>query len=321
MFEIIIIGAVFISVASLIFGVGIMMRSKSEVVMEDRLAALTGNKNRNMPATELGRSLLSESINRAPSWVENKLAPLVDIRRFIDQSGMAISAETLLLISGGLTLAGMIAWAFVGVFVFLAPVIGLALGSIPFFVVSFKRKKRFKDFDRLLPQALELMSRALRAGHSLPAGFHLVAEQMSDPIGPEFARCYEEQNLGIPLEDALREMTKRIPNVDLRFFATAVIIQRQTGGDLAEILDKIGKLIRERFVIMGQVAALTGEGRLSGIVLLALPPFLFVVMLFINYDYVMLLFSETMGQWMLAGAIVFQILGALVIRKIVNIKV
>ena len=144
---------------------------------------------------------------------------------------------------------------------------------------------------------------------------------MNEPIGPEFHRAFEQQNLGIPLEDAIEEMTERIPNLDLRFFATAVVLQRQTGGDLAEILDKIGKLIRERFQIWGQIAALTGEGRLSGIVLLALPPALFLVMLKLNYDYVMLLFNDPLGQKMLAAAILMQIIGAFVIKKIITIKV
>ncbi|MFT7644103.1 MAG: tight adherence protein B, partial [Pirellulaceae bacterium] len=136
-----------------------------------------------------------------------------------------------------------------------------------------------------------------------------------------FTRCFEEQNLGIPLEDSLETMTERVPNLDLRFFATAVILQRQTGGDLAEILDKIGHLIRERFKIWGQVQSLTGEGRLSGIVLLALPPVLFGVMYRLNAKYVSTLFTDELGQQMLAFAIVMQFVGALVIRQIVNIKV
>jgi tight adherence protein B len=144
---------------------------------------------------------------------------------------------------------------------------------------------------------------------------------MGAPIASEFERCYEAQNLGVPLEEAIEEMTNRVPNLDLRFFATAVILQRQTGGDLAEILDKIGHLVRERFVIWGQIQALTGEGRLSGIVLLALPPALFVVMWYLNPGYSMVLFTDPMGHQMLAGAIIMQIIGALVIRKIVNIKV
>ena len=119
---------------------------------------------------------------------------------------------------------------------------------------------------------------------------------MSDPIGSEFSRMFEEQNLGMPLEEALEDLTERVPNLDLKFFATAVILQRQTGGDLAEILDKIGYLVRERFKIWGQVQALTGEGRLSGIVLLALPPVLFVVVYRMNPDYLMLLFTDDAGQ-------------------------
>src|SRR5690606_22258524 len=130
----------------------------------------------------------------------------------------------------------------------------------------------------------------------------------------------EEQNLGIPFEEALDNLTERVPNLDLKFFATAVILQRQTGGDLAEILDKIGRLIRERFKIWGQVQALTGEGRLSGIVLLALPPMLFVTVYRMNPDYLMLLFTAELGKKMLVGGLVMQLLGAIVIRKIVNIR-
>ncbi|MFN9912215.1 MAG: type II secretion system F family protein, partial [Pirellulaceae bacterium] len=136
-----------------------------------------------------------------------------------------------------------------------------------------------------------------------------------------FGRCFEEQNFGISLEESLNAMTDRIPNMDLKFLATAIILQRQTGGDLAEILEKIGRLIRERFKLAGQIQALTGEGRLSGIVLFALPPFLFVVMYFLNRDYILSLFKDDMGRWMLGIAIVMQLIGAFVIRKIVDIKV
>jgi tight adherence protein B len=185
----------------------------------------------------------------------------------------------------------------------------------------FRRSRRFKKFAKQLPDALELISRALRAGHSLASGFNLVAEEMRDPIAKEFHRVFEEQNLGVPLDAALDNMTDRIPNIDLRFFATAIVLQRQTGGDLAEILDKIGYLVRERFKIWGQVQALTGEGRLSGIVLLALPPLLFLAVYRLNAEYVMPLFTDPMGRKMLAGGIVMQLLGAIVIKKIVNIKV
>jgi tight adherence protein B len=144
---------------------------------------------------------------------------------------------------------------------------------------------------------------------------------MPAPIGTEFHRAYEEQNLGVPLEEALKNLGDRIPNLDLQFFVTAVSIQRQTGGDLAEILDKLGYVIRERFKLFGQVAALTAEGRLSGWILNGLPIMLFLALLKLNPGYVMLLFSDPMGRKMLMVTGVLQVLGAIVIQKIVNIRV
>ncbi len=153
------------------------------------------------------------------------------------------------------------------------------------------------------------------------AGMHVVAEEMPSPIADEFGRVFEEQNLGIPIEESMKSMCERVPNLDLRFFVTSVAIQRQTGGDLAEILDKIGYVIRERFRILGQVKALTGEGRLSGVVLIALPFALFGFMLNVKPDYIEPLWTTEMGNKMSIAAIIAQVLGALVIRKIVNIKV
>jgi tight adherence protein B len=185
----------------------------------------------------------------------------------------------------------------------------------------FRRRARFKKFAKQLPDTLELIGRALRSGHSLSSGLHVVVDEMPAPISTEFAMAYEEQNLGIPIEVALKNMLKRMPNMDLKFFVTAVAIQRQAGGNMAEILDKISYIIRERFKIMGQVQALTGEGRISGVVLMALPIVLFFAVYYLNPDYVMLLFTEELGRKMIAGAAVLQILGAITIKKIVNIKI
>ena len=137
--------------------------------------------------------------------------------------------------------------------IYFAPVLGLVMFLVPFAWLLNKRRVRLSRFAGQLPDALELVARALRAGHSLAAGMHVVAEEMPSPISDEFHRVYEEQNLGIPIEDALKGMCERVPNLDLRFFVTSVLIQRQTGGDLSEILDKIGYVIRERFRILGQV--------------------------------------------------------------------
>ena len=195
------------------------------------------------------------------------------------------------------------------------------LVALPVGWLFLKRKKRLAKFGKQMPEALELLGRSLRAGHSLNAGFGLVASEMEAPLATEFGRAFEEQNFGIPLDEAIEDMANRVPNMDLRFFATAVVLQRQTGGDLAEILDKIGHLIRERLMILGQIQALTGEGRMSGAVLLALPPVLFLVMLKLNYEYVMMLFTDEIGRYMLCAALITQVIGALVIKKIITIKV
>ena len=155
----------------------------------------------------------------------------------------------------------------------------------------------------------------------MQSAMNVIVEEMPTPISTEFSMAYEEQNLGVPVERALRSMLRRMPNLDLKFFVTAVAIQKQSGGDLAEILDKIAYVIRERFKILGTVAALTAEGRLSGIVLMALPLGLFIAVYSLNPEYVMLLFTTEEGRKMVGAAIFMQLIGALVIKKIVNIKV
>ncbi len=201
------------------------------------------------------------------------------------------------------------------------PLLAIVMACFPFMWLLLKRKRRFKAFSLQLPDALEMLSRCLRSGQSLTAGFNIVSTEMSAPLGVEFGRVFEEQNLGIPLNETLNNMIERVPNLDLKFFCTAIMLQRQTGGDLSEILDKIGSLIRERFQIWGQVQALTGEGRLSGIILLALPFVLFLTIYYLNPDYVMVLFEDPVGKKLLAVALVMQVIGAAVIKKIVTIKV
>ena len=147
----------------------------------------------------------------------------------------------------------------VGIHPALMPLVGVFMGSLPLMWLLFRRKRRLKAFAAQLPDALEMLARTLRAGQSLAFGFNMVATEMPAPISKEFGHVFEEQNLGIPLDETLRSLTNRIPNLDLKFFVTAVILQRQTGGDLAEILDKIGALIRDRFRIWGQVQALDGR--------------------------------------------------------------
>lgn len=245
----------------------------------------------------------------------------LNIQKLFEQADCHIKPSTLFGIGLVLALVGVSITILTRIPIIFAPFNAMILFSIPWLWLYNKRRVRLARFASQLSDALELVARALRSGHSLASGMHVVAEEMPSPICDEFSRVFEEQNLGIPIEDALKAMCERVPNMDLRFFVTSVSIQRQTGGDLAEILDKIGYVVRERYRILGQVKALTGEGRLSGVVLIALPFALFAFMLNTKPDYVEALWTTDLGKKMSVAAIIAQILGALTIRKIVNIKV
>ena len=315
--------AAFVGVAALVGGVAVMFRERPSSKIEDRLDLLTGS---NTPAAAKEAllkpgSVLAHPLDAGSGFFEEILSRFGNIDLLFEQADVSLTVTRLVAISGVMAAAGAVLGAAVGIHYGLLPVLGLFMGALPLFWVLWRRKRRLKQFGTQLPDALDMLARALRSGQSLAAGFNVISEEMGAPLGKEFGRVFEEQNLGISMEESLRSLGDRIPNLDLKFFITAVILQRQTGGDLAEILDKIGHLIRERFQIWGQIQALTGEGRLSGIVLLALPVLLFLAVYQLNREYVMVLFTEPMGKKMLAAAIVMQILGALVIRKIINIKV
>lgn len=309
-----------ICVAAIVGAVVMAIRGDEDSIAETRLTSLT--KKRVKDASGEEDSLrLRNPLENSTSFLDDWMRRTFDMQTLLEQAGIELSLSRFTLVCIGIAIAGTLGCAFAPIPIFIAPVAGAILFFLPFLWVNFKRKRRIAKFNAQLPDALELLSRSLRAGHSLGSGFNLISEEMQDPLAKEFGRCFEEQNLGVSLETSLESMTKRIPNLDLRFFATAVILQRATGGDLAEILDKIGRLVRARYRLAGQIQALTGEGRLSGIVLLALPPGLFTVMLFLNNEYIMKLFTDPMGQWLLGSAIVMQLVGAFVIKKIIDIKV
>jgi tight adherence protein B len=321
MVTILIIGASFIGVACLVGGVATLLgRGAGGTAVEERLDLLTGTTGPGSKAKQNEPSLLQSPLNDAPNFMEDFVKRFFNLRAFLQQADTQLTPPKFIALSLGIGIGTTVLLPLVRVPIAAAP-LGILLGFVPFIALFMKRKRRLAAFAKQLPEALELIGRALRAGHSLASGFKLVSDEMPAPISTEFERAYEAQNLGVALEDAIEEMTNRVPNLDLRFFATAVILQRQTGGDLAEILDKIGHLVRERFQIWGQIQSLTGEGRLSGVVLLALPPILFVAMWYLNPGYSMTLFTDPMGHQMLVGAVIMQIVGALVIRKIVDIKV
>ena len=203
---------------------------------------------------------------------------------------------------------------------------GLPLGAVigaalPFLVLKVKRTRRMRTFEEQFPEGLDLIARALKAGHAFATGLKMVADEMPEPVGPEFRKTFDEQNFGLPLKDSLDNMTHRIPLIDVRFFATAVLIQRETGGNLSEILENLAHVVRERFKILRQVRVYTAHGRFTGYVLLALPAVLCVAMSFINPEHMNLLFREPMGQMMLMGALGMQTVGYLWIKQVIKIEV
>jgi tight adherence protein B len=241
--------------------------------------------------------------------------------RWLEQSGMKVSISGTLLIAVGLgigmaLLAGLITRAPWGL-----PV-GFAVGcGLPFLVLNIKRGRRMRAFEEQFPEALDLIARALKAGHAFATGLKMAADELPEPVGPEFRKTFDEQNFGLPLKDALDNLTLRIPLLDVRFFATAVLIQRETGGNLSEILENLAHVVRERFKILRQVRVYTAHGRFTGYVLLALPAVLGIALSFINPDHMNMLFRERMGQMMLLGALVMQTIGYLWIKQVIKIEV
>jgi len=244
------------------------------------------------------------------------VAPL---QRDITQAGLSISVATLLLSSGCLAVATFL---LVQQLTFNA-MIGLGAGFvaafIPFIVVKQLRNSRLRKFEEQFPEAIDLIGRALRAGHAFTTGLAMAAEEIPKPVGDEFQMLYDRQNFGMPLPDALKAFADRVPLIDARFFVTAVRTQRGTGGNLGEVLDNLGTVIRDRFRVKRQVRVLTAHGRITGWILAGMPPALAVVMMVISPEHMKMLISDPLGVQMIIGALVLQITGTLIIRKLVDI--
>ncbi len=274
-----------------------------------------------------GREKLSLYKNRAlndAGFLEKFAYALPRVQRLdriLLRSGMSMNATTFLLLS--LTLGGV--GFLVGVRLLphwtaaLAPC--LTLLFLPFIWLKSRERQSLVKFDEQLPEALDLLSRSLRSGHALSAGMDIITEEMDEPVRSEFAAAIDEINLGLSFREALENMCERVPSRDLRFFAVATLIQRETGGNIAEILDQISALIRERTKFKRHVQTLTAEGRLSGVVLIGLPVALFGYLYFVNYDYVSLLWNDRIGYIMMVVSVVNMFLGTLVIKKMTRIEI
>jgi len=197
---------------------------------------------------------------------------------------------------------------------------GLALGAIPYLFLLQRRKRRLRRFSELLPEAIDLMSRGLRAGQALPATVETIAQESDEPLRSEFRRAADEQSFGLPFREAMVNLSRRVPVADLQFLVTAILVQKETGGNLAQILDKTSRVIRERVRVAGQVRIRTAQARLSGWILCALPFVMFFAMNLLNPGYGKVLFQDPLGQKLVASAGIMMVIGVLLIRRIVSVK-
>lgn len=288
--------------------------------VEKRLSLL---QVRNMLGGDLSEVLKKDVLSEVPlmNRLLSRFEAATRIDRRLKQADMTIRVGTFVLLSLGLFVVGIVAGKIFHWPAVVSVIVGGVLMAVPNIVVDAKRRRRFKRFMSHFPEALEMFARSLRAGHSFTGAIQLVAQEMPHPIGPEFSKVFEEQNLGIPLREALLGMSERIEALDVKFFVTAIMIQRETGGNLAEIIDKISYVIRERFRIEGQLKIFTAQARMSGIILSLLPVGIAVLIGMMNPEYLKPLWFEKTGRIMIAVAVVLQVLGVLAIRKIIRIKI
>ncbi len=310
-----------VAVAAFMLGSVFDQRSARARLIKERLA--NERKAPELAAEEELALLRDEQLSKIPAldlWLRRS-ARVSALQKTLSQAGMDMRAGNFLGISilAGVV-AGLLAWVFsnrmeVGWFALL---VGFVL---PYSYASFKRSKRFEKFEELFPEAIDTLARAVRAGHAFTTALEMITNEVAEPIAGEFRQLYEEQKFGMPVRDALFNLTDRVPLVDVKFFVTAVMLQRETGGNLAEILDNLSYVIRERFKIQRQVRVYTAQGRLTMALLMGMPPIIVVVMLMLNPSFIHPLFSDPIGHTLLVAGITLQTIGYFVIRKIIRIQV
>jgi tight adherence protein B len=320
---------VFAIVAFAVFGIGSFVdrRNAQARLLRERLASVQKAAER-QPNEELAL-LRDEMLSRIPA-LDNLLRRsqrLANFQSFLEQADLKLRVGTLLMLcvvsavltAGiGLLLAGSLPPNQALLFAMLGLVVG---GVIPYSYASRRRRKRFQHFEELFPDALDTLTRAVRAGHAFTTSLELIAGEIAEPISTEFRKLYEEQKFGLPVRDALINLSVRMPLVDVKFFVTAVMLQRETGGNLAEILDNLSYVIRERFKIMRQVRVYTAQGRLTMMLLMGMPPIIVATMLATSPGFIRPLFADPIGHALIVVGIALQTVGYFVIRKIIQIQV
>jgi len=243
------------------------------------------------------------------------------LQKMLVQAGLTMRAGNFLGLCALAGIAAAIAAYFAGKRVEVAWIAMLVGFLLPYSYASFRRNKRFEKFEELFPEAIDTLARAVRAGHAFTTALEMITAEVAEPVAGEFRQLYEEQKFGMPVRDALLNLTDRMPLVDVKFFVTAVMLQRETGGNLAEILDNLSYVIRERFKIQRQVRVYTAQGRLTMALLMGMPPIIVVTMQVLNPGFIHPLFADPIGHTLLVGGITLQTVGYFVIRKIIRIQV
>src|SRR3984893_5075182 len=314
---------VFVVVALAIFVAASLIdqRRAQARLIKDRLATV-----QRLPEHEPDdeRALLrDEQLRKMPAFdvLLRRSARVSAIQDSLLQAGMKFRAGNFLvlcLICGGLAAFAVLAWSRNPAIAWAALIIG---SFLPYSFVSYRRQKRFETIEALFPEAIDTLARAVRAGHAFTTALEMISNEVSEPMAGEFRQLYEEQKFGMPVRDALMNLTERMPLVDVKFFVTAVMLQRETGGNLAEILDNLSYVIRERFKIQRQVRVYTAQGRLTMALLMGMPPTIVVLMLMLNPGFIRPLFTDPLGHALIVGGITLQTMGYFVIRRIIRIQV
>jgi tight adherence protein B len=294
--------------------------TSTEVAVEQHLAGIQGARTEANSGTSI---LKSEGLSSNPTVdaVLKQLPFSAAIARLLRQAGSSWKVGSVLTAS---VLAALVGW-WIGTLILptglLAIALGIALGLVPYFYLHVLRTIRFKKFDDVLPEAVDLMSRGLRAGHSMSAVLEMVGKEIADPVGIEFRALHKECSLGLPLREAIMNLVERMPRDDMRFLATAILLQKESGGNLVQILDKTSHVVRERARLRGQLLIYTAQGRITGWILCISPFAMFGLISVVNHNYEKTLFSDPFGLKMVYGGLSLMILGILIIRKIIDVKV
>lgn len=316
------LGVIFLFTASLVFSLYRLWaesRFAKKKVLKKRLMYLSAGGGHG----EEKFNRFREKTLQDAAFIEKLAMRLPRIPR-LDQlllkSGLGITPTVFLLICATLAAVGIL----VG-FLFkrgdVAAILAFVGVTLPYFVLLLRERQFLNKFEEQLPEALDLLGRAMRSGHALSSGLEMVANEMTDPLKSEFSVTVDEVNLGLTFKEAFDNLCSRVESTDLAFFATATLIQRETGGNIAEILDNTSKLIRERLPFRREVKPLTAEGRLSAWILIALPIIMFVYIYFVNYEYISQLWIDPLGHYMVYGGVILQVIGIIVINRIVKIDI